>query len=572
MLYTVAMYIESVPNRKSPPAILLRESAREKGKVVKRTLANLSHWPKSKIEALRAVLRDQPLLPPEQLFEIERSRPHGHVQMVLGIMRQLGLDEMLFSKRCRERDLILAMVAQRVLFPASKLANTRLWHTTTLAEELSVQDANENELYAALDWLLERQPEIERKLAARHLHEGALVLYDISSSYYYGHTCPLALHGHNRDGDNGLPIIVYGVLADEEGRPLAVDVYPGNTGDPSTVPDQAEKVRQSFGLERIVLAGDRGMLTQTQIVTLKQYPGLGWISALRSTAIRQLVAAGAVQRSLFDECNLAEISSADFPGERLIACYNPLLADERQRTRSELLAATEKELEKIVRAVRGRTKTPLSASEIGVKVGKSINRFKMAKHFETRIADGSFSYSRKPETIAQETQLDGLYVLRTSEPAARLPAADVVRGYKSLAQVERVFRCVKGLDIMVQPIFLRTEDHVRAHIFLCVLACYVEWRLREALAPLLFADDQVVSERKTRDPVAPATPSVVALRKRATHTTPEGFEVQSFRTLLQIMATRCRNTCRVKSARDSIFVQVTKPDALQAHILKLLKL
>jgi transposase len=566
------MYIESVPNRNSPPAILLRESARHGGKVVKRTLANLSHWPKAKIEALRCVLRDQPLLPPEQLFEIERSRPHGHVELVLGMIRQLGLEEMIFSKRCRERDLVLAMLAQRVLFPASKLANTRLWQTTTLAEELSVQDATENELYAALDWLLKRQPEIEKKLAARHLHEGALVLYDLSSSYYYGQACPLARHGHNRDGDNGLPIIVYGVLADEQGRPLAVDVYPGNTGDPSTVPDQAEKVRRSFGLERIVLAGDRGMLTQTQIGTLKQYPGLGWISALRSTALRQLVAAGAAPRSLFDECNLAEISSADFPGERLVACYNPLLADERKRTRNELLAATEKELEKIVRAVRRRTKTPLRASEIGVKVGKSLNRFKVGKHFEIRIADGSFSYSRQREAIAQEEQLDGLYVLRTSEPATRLSAADVVRGYKSLAQVERVFRCVKGLDIMVQPIFHRAADRVRAHIFLCVLACYVEWHLREVLAPLLFADAQVASARKTRDPVAPAKPSAAAVCKRALHATPEGFEVQSFRTLLQVMATRCRNTCRVKSRPDSVFVQVTKPDALQAHILKLLKL
>jgi transposase len=566
------MYIDEVPNRKSPPAILLRESVRAGRKVVKHTLANISHWPKPKIEALRRVLHDEPLAPPEQLFEIERSRPHGHVEMVLGMIRQLGLDQMLFSKRCRERDLVLAMVAQRILFPASKLANTRLWHTTTLAEQLCVQDANENELYAALDWLLERQPEIEKKLATRHLREGALVLYDISSSYYYGQTCPLARHGHNRDGDNGLPIIVYGVLADEAGRPLAVDVYPGNTGDPSTVPDQVEKLRQTFGLERIVLAGDRGMLTQTQIATLKQYPGLGWISALRSTALRELVAAGAVQRSLFDEYNLAEISSADFPGERLIACYNPLLAEERKRTRNELLAATEKELEKIVRAVQRRTKTPLRASEIGVKVGKNLNRFKMGKHFETRIADGAFSYSRKREGIEQEEQLDGLYVLRSSEPAARLSAADVVRGYKSLAQVERVFRCVKGLDILVQPIFHRAPDRVRAHIFLCVLACYVEWHLREALAPLLFADDQVASQRKTRDPVAPATPSATAVLKRARHVTADGFEVQDFRTLLQVMATRCRSTCRFKSHPDSVFVQVTKPDALQAHILKLLKL
>lgn len=566
------MYIENVPNRNSPPAILLRESYRQGKKILKRTLANLSAWPKQKIESLRRLLRDELLVSPDQLFSVKRSLPHGHVEIVLGTLRKLQLDSLIATKRTRERDLVVAMIAERILFPASKLATTRLWQTNTLAEELSVKDADEDELYAALDWLLDRKNSIEKKLASKHLAEGALVLYDISSSFYYGHTCPLARFGNDRDGKNGLPIIVYGVLTDAEGRPVAVDIYPGNTGDSTTVPDQVEKVRKQFGLERVVLAGDRGMLTQTQIDTLSQYPGIGWISALRSVSIRDLMAKGALQRSLFDQQNLAEISSPEFPGERLIACHNPLLAEDRKRTRNELLAATEKELEKISKEVKRRTKSPLSIAEIGVKVGKTINHFKMAKHFEIKIAACSLSYSRKQDAILKEEQLDGIYVIRTSEPKDRLSAEQTVRSYKSLAHVERAFRCLKGVDLMVRPIFHRTEDHVRAHIFLCMLAYYVEWHLRQALAPLLFADEEVLKERKTRDPVAPAQPSSSAAQKRETHTTPDGFEVHSFKTLLQAMSIRCRNTCHVKSDADSTFVQVTDPTPLQAHVLQLLGL
>jgi transposase len=493
------------------------------------------------------------------------------VEAVLGTIRKLQLDALLGAKRSRERDLVVAMIAERILFPASKLATTRSWLGTTLAGELALSDADENELYAALDWLLSRKDAIEKKLAARHLAEGSLVLYDSSSSFYYGHARPLARFGKDRDG-KGLPIIVYGVVTDAEGRPIAVDIYPGNTGDPTTVSDQAEKLRKAFGLTRVVLAGDRGMLTQTQLDKLEQYPGLGWISALRSTAIRQLMERGILQRSLFDQQNLAEISSPDFPGERLVACYNPLLAEERQRTRHELLEATEKKPEKLSKAVKRGTKTPLSASEIGVKAGRLINHFKMAKHFELKISDGAFACSRKLDAIRLEEQLDGLYVIRTSEPKDRFSAAQTVRGYKSLAQVERAFRCMKGVDLMVRPIFLRTEDHVRAHILLCLLAYYVEWHMRLALAPLLFADEEIGENRKTRDPVAPAQPSGSAVKKRASHKTPEDLPVHSFKTLLQAMSTRCKNTCRLKAVSDSTFTQITDPSPLQARVFELLKL
>ena len=566
------MYIESVPNRNSPPAILLRESYRQGKKILKRTLANLSAWTPQKIDAFRQLLRDEPLHAPAQLFHIDRSLPHGHVRAALGTLRQLGLDTLLYPKRCRQRDLVVAMLVERLLFPCSKLATTRQWHSTTLAQELAVEDANEDELYAALDWLLARKESIEKKLAAKHLAEGAVVLYDISSSFYYGQTCPLAKYGHDRDG-KGLPIVVYGVLTDEAGRPLAVDIYPGNTGDSTTVLDQAEKLRSDFGLLRVTLVGDRGMLTQTQINTLRQYPGLGWISALRSQAIRALLKAGSLQRSLFDQCNLAEITDASFPGERLVACHNPLLAEERQRTRRELLAETEKALQKIAAEVRRRTKTPLKASALGLKAGKIINRFKMAKHFQLKIADGQFEYARNEESIKQEEQLDGIYVLRTSEPAEKLSAPQTVRSYKNLAQVERGFRCLKGLDLLVRPIHHRTEAHVRAHICLCLLAYYVEWHLREALAPLLFADEQVRAARQTRDPVAPAEPSPAAQHKRASHQTANGFPAHSFRTLLQELGTLCRNTCRIKKEpADSTFVQLTEPTPLQAEVFKKLGL
>jgi hypothetical protein len=349
------MYIETVPNRNSPPAILLREGWREGKKTLKRTIANLSDWPRQKIETFRRLLRDEVLISPADLFETERTLPHGHVEAILGTIRKIGLDTVISSKRCPERDLVLAMIVERLIHPCSKLATTRLWHTTTLAEELSVQEADEDDLYEAMDWLLTRQERIEKKLAERHLTDGAMVLYDVSSSYYEGRKCPLAKLGHDRDGKKGLPIIVYGVLTDNEGRPVAVSVYPGNTGDPTTVPDQVDKVRQKFELSHLILVGDRGMLTQPQINKLKAHPGIGWITALTSVSIRKLVQQGTLQRSFFDEKNLAEITSPDLPGERLMACYNPLLAEKRRRKRGELLAGTEKGLTKLAKEVARRT-------------------------------------------------------------------------------------------------------------------------------------------------------------------------------------------------------------------------
>jgi hypothetical protein len=567
------MYIENVPNRNSPPAILLRESWREGEAVRKRTLANLSDWPAQKIDALRRLLRGEVLVPAGELFTTVRSRPHGHVEAVLGTLRHLGLETVIAAKRCRERDLVVAMLVQRVLDPCSKLATTRLWHTTTLAEELAVQQADVEELYAAMDWLLARQDRIQKKLAQRHLSEGALVLYDVTSSYYEGRTCPLAQLGHDRDGKPGLPIIVYGVLTEAAGCPVAVDVYPGNTGDPTTVPDQLERLRRQFQLSQVVLVGDRGMLTQPQIDKIKTYPGLGWISALTSAAIRELVHAGALQLSLFDEQHLAEITSPAYPGERLIVCYNPLLAAERRRKRGDLLAATEKGLGGIAREVASRTKKPLPEAEIGIKVGRVLGRYKVGKHFDLTIGDGMFRWARREESIEQEARLDGIYVIRTSEPQARLSAEDTVRGYKNLSHVERAFRCLKGLDLLVRPIRHRTEERVPAHIFLCLLAYYVEWHMRKAWAPILFEDDEVDADRKVRDPIAPAKPSQSVRQKKAARRTADGLPVHSFRTLLADLATRCRNTRRIKSDETSpTFDDVTEPSPLQKRAYDLLDL
>jgi hypothetical protein len=566
------MYIETVPNRASPPAILLRESTRVGKKVRKHTLANLSHWPAAKIEALRRALRSSGEAPcdPAQTLAITASVPHGHVKAVLGAIRRLGLDTILGARRTRQRDLVVAMMAARILFPASKLDTVARWGHCTLAEELHVGDADERELYQALDWLLARQPRIEKHLAAKHLQEGASVLYDLSSSFYYGTHCPLAKFGHDRD-KKGLPIIAYGVLANAAGCPVATQVYAGNTADPRTVADQAQKLKERFGMERVVLVGDRGCITNAQIKTLREYPGLGWIGALKSGAIRKLADQKLIQPSLFDQQNLAEITAQDFPGERLVACFNPLLADERRAKREELLAATEQALAKLVGQVRRRKHKPLSASEIGVKVGRVINHYKMAKHFAVDIGAGTLSYRRRTDEIAREQQLDGIYVIRTSEPKERLTPADAVRGYKGLAQVERAFRCFKGVDLMVRPIYLRTEDHVRAHIFLCLLAYYVEWHMRRALAELLYEDEALETLRRTRDPVLPATASESAQLKKATHRTTGGLAAQSWPSLLQALGTLCRNTCRIKGDPSSpTFVLETDADDLQQRALDLL--
>jgi transposase len=567
------MYIESVPNRGSPPAILLREGWREGKKTHKRTLANLSDWPAHKIETFRRLLRDEVLVSPADLFDTECTLPHGHVEAVLGTIGKTGLDTVIAAKRGRERDLVVAMIAERLLHPCSKLATTRLWHTTTLAEELGVADADEDDLYAAMDWLVARQDRIEQKLAARHLHDGAVVLYDVSSSYYEGRTCPLARFGHDRDGHTGRPIIVYGVLTDRDGRPVAVSVYPGNTADPTTVRDQVERLRARFGLVRLVLVGDRGMLTQPQIDTLQGAPGLGWISALTSVAIRKLVTQGALQLSLFDHQQLAEISSPDFPGERLMACYNPVLAQERSRTRQALLEATEQGLTKLAREVARRTKKPLAGSAIGLKAGKILERHKVGKHYQLTIGDGTFQWIRREEAIAAEAKLDGIYVIRTSEPAERFSAADTVRTYKSLSHVERAFRCLKGIDVLVRPIRHRTEARVPAHIFLCVLAYYVEWHMRRALAPMLFEDEELPAARLRRDPVLPAQPSASVKAKKATHTTPDGLPVHSFESLIAELASRARNTYRLKSDDSKLtFKQVPAPTPIQRRAYELLGL
>ena len=567
------MYVETVPNRNSPPAILLREGRREGKKVHKRTLANLTHWPKDKIERLRRVLKNEPLVHPDQLFVIERSLPHGHVELLLEAIRQLKLPALIDPRPSPKRDRVLAMILQRLLYPASKLATTRLWHTTTLAEELSLEDTDEDDLYEAMDWLLERQDRIERKLAKRHLAEGDPVLYDVSSSYYEGQTCPLMQFGHNRDGKRDRPIVVYGVLADSMGRPLAVQAYAGNTGDPTTVGDQVEKIRGRFGLQRVVLVGDRGLLTETQINHLKRYPGLGWISALRHHQIHRLVESEAVQLSLFDERHLAEVRSPDYPGERLIVCHNPLLAEHRRQKREALLTATEEALARIARQVARRTRTPLSATEIAEKLGRVKNRFQVAKHFRTQIADGSFHYERRTEAIIREAQLDGFYMLRTSEPADRLPTAAVVRRYKDLTRVERAFRSLKTVDLHIRPIRHRVESRVRAHLFLCLLAYYVHWHLRQALAPLLFDDEDLEAERARRDPVLAAQPSDSAKRKKRKRLTEDGLPLQSLETLMAHLGTRARHQCRLPSEPDAPCVQrLTEPTPLQQRAFELIRM
>jgi len=567
------MYIERVPNRNSPPAVLLREAWREGKRIRKRTVANLTQWPSEKVEALGRLLRNEPLVSAREAFVIERTIPHGHVEAILGTIKKLGVHELIAATGSRERDLVVAMIAERLIHPCSKLATTRVWHTTTLAEELGVADADEDDLYEAMDWLLARQDRIEKKLAARHLSEGSLVLYDVTSSYYEGHSCPLARYGHDRDGKSGRPIIVYGLMTDGEGRPIAVKAYPGDTGDPSTVADQAEKLRKRFGMSRLVLVGDRGMLTQTQIDKLRVYPGLGWISALRADGIRKLAKGGFLQMSLFDRKDLAEIHCPEYCSERLVACFNPILAEERRRKRQELLEATEKELKRIAREVARRTQTPLKKDEIGKKVGKVINRYKVGKHFTMTIGEGTFSYERNEDKVRQEAALDGIYVIRTSEPTERLSSEDTVRSYKNLTQVERAFRSLKGIDLLVRPIWHHTEDHVRVHLFLCMLAYYVEWHMRKVLAPLLFDDEELDENRKRRDPVKPAKPSVSAQKKKTQRLTAEGLVIQSFDTLLEELGNRCRNHCRIKSdPGGSIFYQMTEMSPLQERAFQLLGL
>lgn len=569
------MYIETVPNRNSPPAILLRESWREGKKTKKRTIANLTNWPAEIVESFRKLLQGAVAVHPKDIFSIERSVPHGHVIAILGMMQHLKLDDIIASKPCRERDLTLAMIAEQILHPTSKLGFTRLWNTTTLPEELDISNADEDDLYATMDWLYQRQERIEKKLAVKHLHDDAQVLYDVTSSYYEGHTCALAQFGHNRDKKKGKQIIVYGMMTDVQGRPISVQVYKGNTGDPTTVPDQVDKLLNRFDLKRVVLVGDRGMLTQAQIDQLKEHPGIGWISCLRFDAIRELVNQGDLQLSLFDQQNLAEISSHDYPGERLIACYNPLMAEQRKRKRKELLEATEESLDKIIHEVNRRTKKIMDQATIGQKVGRVINKYKMGKHFDLQIRKGHFSYTQKEESIKREYELDGIYVVRTSETRDKLSADDAVRSYKNLSSVEQLFRTLKGVETLVRPIRHREERRVKAHIFICMLAYYVEWHMRKALAPLLFDDEQLTENKKTRDPVAPAEPSIQAKQKKSNRKTADGLPIHSFKTLLVELGMYMRNYCSIRGVNTESKLSInryTELSPVQKRAFELLNL
>jgi transposase len=549
---------------------LLRRSYREDGKVKNETLGNLSHLPEPLIEIIRRSLQGETFVPLGQAFDVIASRPHGHVQAVAHAMQRLDFASVLGSKSCRERELVLAMVAARIVAPHTKLATTRWWHTSTLASDFGVAEATEDDLYAAMDWLLARQDAIQKKLAARHLSKGGLVLYDLSSSYFEGTTCPLAKLGHSRDGRKGMLQVNYGLLTDARGCPVAVSVYEGNVADSATFMPEVQRLREQFGIEHLVMVGDRGMIGHGSIAELREMDGVGWITALKSASIRSLVEQGQLQLGLFDERNLVELSSPEYPGERLVACRNPQLAKLRAIKREALLGATEKNLLAIKERVdAGRLH---GADAIGLRVGKIINQYKVAKHFELAIGDNSFTFARKQEAIAAESALDGIYVIRTSVDARQMDASDCVRNYKALANVERAFRSLKTVDLKVRPIHHRTADRVRAHILLCMLAYYVEWHMREAWRELMFADiDQAA--KATRDPVAPAQRSQVALEKAASRIVDDGTPVHSFATLMAELGSVVRNTCRTPAAgpQAPTFDVVTTPNPTQRHALDLIK-
>jgi transposase len=539
------MHIDVVPNRDSRPAYLLRESYREGKHVRKRTLANLSALSEGQISLLRAILKGDVLRPVAQMFEIEASRSHGHVEAVSVAMQRLGFASLLAARPSPERDRVCAMIAARVIAPHTKLATTRWWHTTTLAEQFNVAEADENDLYSAMDWLLVHQKTIEKKLAARHLEDGGLALYDLSSSYMEGHCCPLAKLGYSRDGKRGTLQVNYGLLTDQRGCPVAVSVYAGNVGDPKTLIPQVIKLKEDFGLDQVVLVGDRGMIGQANVEQLRQHAGLSWITALKSIQIRGLVEGGALQLGLFDERNLFEFSHPDFPDERLVACRNPELGRARAHKREALLTATREELAKVRAMVeRGSLK---GAGKIGVRVGRVLNKYKVAKHFELIIEDQRFEARLLENSVAAEAALDGLYVIRTPLTASRMDSAEVVRSYKRLTQVERAFRTLKTVDLKIRPIHHHLENRVRAHILLCMLAYYVEWHMREAWRELLFADEDLTA-KATRDPVAPAQRSAQALRKASSHQLEDGTTAHSFRTLMEELATIVRNTCHIPNS------------------------
>ena len=649
------MYIAIVPNRNSPPAILLRESYREQGKVKTRTLANLSMLPPQAVEVLRRTLKGEELVSAQDAFEIIEggSRFHGHIAAVLTSMKRLGFFELIASRRSDERDRVVGMVVARILEPQSKLATPLWWANTTLPETLGIGDADEDDLYDAMDWLLERQDSIEKKLAARHLDNDGLALYDLTSSYFEGVSCPLAELGHNRDGKKGKLQVNYGLLTSQRGIPISVSVFKGNTGDPKTLLPQVTKVRKEFGIERFVLVGDRGMLTQKQIDALHDLEGVDWIGALRPEAIKKLINAGVIQMELFDERNLFEVEHPDFPGERLMACRNPELAHRRASKRKSLLEATTRELDKVRAMVqRGRlhggelidarvrdilkgykirkhyhieirengfdyrcdekaliaeveaggrgnpakrlagNKDHMEAiakkfdklrkrieggqlqgqDEIGVRVGKVLNKYKVGKHFRLDIRDDAFDFEIDPDKVDAEAALDGIYVVRTSLPDTRMDADQTVRSYKLLSNVERAFRCFKTVDLMVRPIRHRLENRVRAHIFLCMLAYYVQWHMMEAWRPMLYADEDQQA-KDSRDPVAAAKRSDEAMGKVHTKQLPDGSRVHSLRSLFNHLSAIVRNTCRCLNTRSNkaIFSMDTNPDATQKKALDLLK-
>ena len=551
---------------------LLRRTYREGGKVKHQTLGNLSHLPPDLIETIRRRLHGEP--PAEGPWKILRSLPHGHVLAVLGMLRQIGLEHTLASRSSRERSLVVAMIVARVLSPASKLATARTLKAETAASslslELDLQDVEDDELYEALDWLAQRQQKIETQLAHKHLQDGSLVLYDVSSSYYTGQGGSLVQFGYNRDGKNGYPQIVYGLLCNAEGCPVAVEVFAGNTADPKTLEKQIEKLRQRFGIRRVVLVGDRGMITSKRIdEELRGVEGLDWISALRADNIQKLAQQGIIQRSLFDQHDLAEVSSPDYPGERLIVCRNPLLAEQRARKREELLRATEKQLDKIVAATQ-RARRPLrGVAAIGLRIGKVQNRYKVGKHFVLEIREDGFSYRRDTDKITAEASLDGLYVIRTSVQPEAFSSSETVRAYKDLSKVERAFRCLKTVDLKVRPIYHWLDKRIRAHVFLCMLAYYVEWHVRQRLVSILFDDhERDAAEQARPSIVAPAPRSAAAIEKDSSKHTATGDPVHSFRTLLADLATLCKNRVQLVGTDSTPFYVLTQPTPLQQHVLE----
>jgi len=564
------MYIDFVPNRGSKPAILLRESIREGKRIRKRTIANLSALTLEQAETIRLVLKGEKLAPAGSGLECIRSLPHGHVEAVRIAMRRLGFDKLIDGKASRERDLVVAMVAGRIVAPqASKLAMTHALADTTLAEDLGVADAHEDELYAAMDWLIERQDKIEKRLARRHLKEGGLVLFDLTSSSFEGVSCPLAKIGYSRDGKPGTLQVNYGLLTDARGCPVAVSVFEGNTADPKTLLPQVEKVRDSFGIASLIMVGDRGMISNVQIEAMRKMEGVDWITALKSGAIAKLVDARQLQPDLFDERNLISFTSEDYPGERLAACRNPELARLRVAKRKDLIAATGRELQKVAdRVAAGKL---CGRDKIGVRVGKVIGKYKMTKHFDLDIQDKAFSFSVNEERVAAEAALDGIYVIRTSAAEAGMSAEAAVLNYKRLAEVERAFRTLKGVDLQVRPIRHRLEERVKAHIFLSMLAYYVQWHLAEAWKPLLFADEAPADEARERDPVAPAKRSAAALAKVHNRRLASGAPALSFGGLLAHLSTIVRNTMRHPDAKpgEGTFNLTTRPNAKQQQALDL---